>query len=578
MKGREIMRGKKKNYIADFETEYLTKKQIEDGAQTYVWAWSLRECETLEEQQGSDIDSFIAALQKIPYKQYNVWFHNLKFDFQFLLSWLLRNDYKQVQSNKKMQYKTFSSLVSINATYSCEVKFKNSQVLFLDSYKKLPFKVSKIAKDLHLEVLKGEIDYKKHREEGAPLDPIDSDYISRDTYIVAVAMKQIFFDHGLTKRTIGADCIAYYKQTQPNFFKYFPKLSEEIIEDIKPAYKGGNVVINAKKRGKLLTNGRDFDMNGMHSFVESSASGYLFPFGAPVKFEGGYIRDPRHLFYIQKFSCSFKLKKGMQPAIQTSLNGLYNQQEYITDTYGQRVELTLCCYDLDLFFKHYDVQNIELLGGYKFQARRGMFDQYINYWAKIKEEGKAQGNYVQYITGKLFLNNLAGKFAQGAASSNQIFNLDDEGIVERKPIHGEKETLYLPVAIAVTAAARSELYKVIDAAGDAFVYCDTDSCKIDRQDLDLPIDIHPTRLGAWKHENDWEKAIYVRPKTYAECIDGKWKVTGAGMNDEVKEEVIKAIEKDPKSFKTNAEFPGKLMTKRCKGGVVLQETTFKIRA
>lgn len=565
-----------KRYIADLETLYLTEEEIKENERSYAWAWATCFCKDYSIRTGSSMKTFFDWLQQLGNAE--VWFHNLKFDFQFILSYMLENGFKQVESNKYMKPFEFSSLVSVNATYSCEIKFPNNTILLLDSYKKLPFKVSKIAKDLKLEFQKGEIDYHKKRIEGAPLDPIDEDYIKRDVLIIAQAMNKVFFDKGYTKRTIGSDCLEYYKKTQPNFFKFFPKLSKEIIEDIQEAYAGGVVHTNKKKRGKVLKNGKDYDMNTMYGFVMDSSSGYLFPLGAPVPFKEGYVKDSMHPFYIQKLRCSLKLLKGKQPCIHSKLGGLYTQHELIEDTKGEVIELTLCMYDLELLFSHYEVRNIELLGGYKFAARRGMFDKYIRHWYDIKKQAKKEGNDVEYFTSKLFLNNLGGKFAQGAIASNQLFSLDDNGIIKRQNKIVEKDTLYLPVAIAMTAAARVELFKAVDAAGDSFVYCDTDSCKVDDMNLELPIRVDDFELGYWKQEAVWTEAVFVRPKTYAEKIDGKWKVVGAGMNDEVKDNVIQSIEQDIKSFKINAEYSGKLMTKHVPGGVVLTDTIFKIRA
>ena len=566
----------KKRYIADFETSFLTDEQIANKERVYVWAWALCNCDDYSIQTGTSIKTFFDTIQTIGNAE--VWFHNLKFDFQFILSYMLEHNFKQVESNKYMKTFEFSSLVSVNETYSCEVKFPNNKILFLDSYKKLPFKVEKIAKDLKMSVQKGSIDYKAKREEGGILSEQDEDYIKRDVLIIAKAMNQIFFMTGYTKRTIGSDCLEFYRKIQPKFFSFFPKLSKEIIEFIQPAYAGGVCIVNKKKRGKILENGKDFDMNTMYGFVMDSSSGYMFPIGQPVKFKGGYVKDAKFPFYIQRLRCSFKLLEGKQPCIHTTLNGLYRQQEYVEDTKGDIVELTLCNYDLQLLFEHYDVQNIQLLGGYKFQATRGAFDAYIQYWYDIKRKAKIAGNDVEYLTSKLFLNNLGGKFAQGAIASNQLFSLDENGIITRKNKTFEKDTLYLPVAIAMTSAARVELFKAIDAAGDAFVYADTDSCKIDDVNLELPIRVDDFELGCWKQEAIWQKAIFVRPKTYAEFINGKWKITGAGMNDAVKDNVIESIEQDINSFKIGAEFSGKLATKHVPGGVVLTETTFEIRA
>ena len=85
------------------------------------------------------------------------------------------------------------------------------------------------------------------------------------------------------------------------------------------------------------------------------------------------------------------------------------------------------------------------------------------------------------------------------------------------------------------------------------------------------LEIHPTHLGAWKNEGCFEDSKFLRAKTYMETVDGKTKVTCAGMPDNVKEKVTYD------NFCPGSTFDGKLMPRRYPGGIILEETTFTIK-
>ena len=60
---------------------------------------------------------------------------------------------------------------------------------------------------------------------------------------------------------------------------------------------------------------------------------------------------------------------------------------------------------------------------------------------------------------------------------------------------------------------------------------DTDSIHtgLSIEELKQFCEIDPVKLGAWKHEGDFEKAKFVRQKCYIELVDGNLEVTCAGM-------------------------------------------------
>ena len=139
----------------DFET-------TTDPEDVRVWASCAVDIDTLETAFiGNSIDAFFEWLQD---KNTVCYFHNLKFDGEFILSYLLRNGYKYDSEGKKNP-KTFTALIADTGVwYSLSVIFakKNKsykKVVFYDSLKKLPFKVAQISKAFNLKDEKLVIDY-----------------------------------------------------------------------------------------------------------------------------------------------------------------------------------------------------------------------------------------------------------------------------------------------------------------------------------------------------------------------------------------------------------------------------------
>lgn len=562
----------KKYYVADFETLVLSEKEIEEGKSTYVWAWALCDVDNIDNvKYGTEIKTFITQIGKLKSGSV-VYFHNLKFDGNFILSYLLKNGYKQVEDNKRMTDKTFCAFVSeIGIWYSIQIKINKKSIYIYDSLKKLPFKVSVLAKQLGLKEEKGNIDYKEYREEGGVLTDEDKDYIRRDVQIVAQALKEVCFSKDMYKMTIGSDCMTYYKNNFKDFNKYFPKLMEQDDYYLRNAYKGGYCYVNPKVAGKKLNaNGATYDYNSMYPSVMHSQSGYYYPIGKPEYYEGEYEKDITHPLYIQHFKALFTLKEGYVPTVQIKDSVYYNENEYLEEV-DEIVELYMCNVDLDRFFEHYEILYYEPIDGYKFDCSRGMFDDYINYWYKYKEQATIKKDKVGRMVAKLMLNNLYGKFATGTDATKQEFFYDDDtGLIKHHNIYDSKSGVYIPVAIFITAYARKELLDAIQSNYDVFCYCDTDSIHILADDA-KNIKVHDSALGYWKKESTWTQAKFIRQKTYAEYINGSWDIKACGANDEVKENITNIDD-----FKMGASFPGKKLVKKVPGGVVLIDTNFSI--
>ena len=558
-----------KYYTADFETLVLTPQQIKEGKSTYVWAWALCDVDDINKvKYGTKIDTFIEHLSYLKSGSI-VYFHNLKYDGQFILSYLLSNGWTQ-SNNKKLDNKQFQALVSeLGTFYMIRIKIGRTIINIYDSLKKLPFTVRKIAKDLGYEEGKGDIDYKEFREEGGILSIEDKDYIRRDVQIVAKAIKDVCFSKDMYKMTIGADCMNYYKSITPNFNKMFPKLSPDVDVFCRRAYKGGYCYVNPRIQGsRLYCNGSTYDYNSMYPSVMHSQSGYDYPIGIPDYYSGDYIPDEYMPLYIQHFTCSFSLKPGFVPTVQIKGNTYYKENEYLEECLDQ-TELYMTNVDLEIFFKHYNVYNYTPIDGFKFHRWDGMFDKYIDYWYKYKEEATINHDKVGRLVAKLMLNNLYGKFATNTDATTQQFYVED-GIVMHDNKYEEKDPVYIPVGAFITSYARKELITAIQANYDNFCYCDTDSIHLTVPEA-KGIKVHDRALGYWKKESTWDQAKFIRQKTYAEHIDGKWDIKACGANDDVKVYMT-----DIDNFKIGASYPGRKTVVRVKGGVVLKDSEFTI--
>ena len=358
-----------RKFTADFETNV-------SETDCRVWAFALCEIGNTDNFiYGNSIDDFIkwCANKK---ENYLLYFHNLKFDGEYIFSYLLENGYTCIKDKKERADKTFTTLISDTGQfYSIEIFFETknpkhiNKVTIYDSLKILNFSVEMIAKDFNLPIRKLEIDYKQIREKGHILTEDEIDYIRNDVEIMARALK-IMFDEKLTKMTIGSDALSNYKEINKNFNKYFPILPYEIDKDIRKSYKGGFTYLNETYKEKETGRGLVLDVNSLYPSVMMYEK---LPFGDPIFYNGKYKEDRLYPLYIQTISFIFDIKEGMIPTLQIKNNMSFLPNEYVKSSNGDIVTLTLTSVDLELFFEHYNESELTYHSGWKFKAIKGLF-------------------------------------------------------------------------------------------------------------------------------------------------------------------------------------------------------------
>lgn len=554
-------------FTADFETATWLQDE------TFVWAWATCDIENPEDIViGNELDSFMEFCYKN--KNSTFYFHNLKFDGEFIIYWLLKNGYKHVVDKKDIKEKTFTTLISdMGQFYSITVYFyKNNKnvrkATFIDSLKILPFTVDMIAKSFNLPLSKLTIDYNLPRDRGHILTDEEAEYIKHDVKIVALAL-QTLFNEKLTHMTQGSNAIHNFIEllTKSKFEHYFPSLDYEVDKDIRKSYKGGFTYLNPIYKEVDVGSGVVLDVNSLYPSVMYDK---LLPFGEPYFFEGKYKEDKIYPLYIQMITCSFNLKKNKIPTIQIKNNAFYLGTEYLTSSDGEIECLVLTNVDLQLFLEQYDVGDLKYIAGWKFKGIQGLFKNYIDKWIKVKIEATKTGNKGQRTLAKLMLNSLYGKFATSQDAQSKIPYLVDEVVHYRLGEEEKKKGIYLPVGSFITAYAREKTirtsqvikdYSTQKYGKDMYIYSDTDSIHtlLPIEELTKFCDIDDVRLGAWKHEGSFTKARFVRQKCYIEKFEDEIKITCAGMPktcyDFVKWE----------DFKTGFKCGGKLTFSHVKG-------------
>ena len=563
-----IKASEKRWCVADFETTGENEYNI--TGRSRVWLYSIASSTGDILKDGDSIDDFMLWCSKN--HGMLIYFHNLRFDGAFIMSWLLEKGFPYEENLLSHSKRGFNTLIGeMGEYYQIKINFApNRQVIIYDSLKLIPLKVRDIAKAFKLPIQKEIIDYDKYEINEQTLS-----YVHKDVKIVALAIK-FFRDKGYTRMTIGSNAYHSFKDSCPIFQMLFPKLTKEQIEEWREAYRGGRSQVNPKYAGKILKNVKRYDLNSMYPSIMAYME---LPYGKPiVGFKPG-----RFKFEIYQVAISFKLKEGHLPTLLKN-GSIFNKSgdTYYTESVGV-IDIYISSIDLELMYKHYDIYYIKYLKIWGFKTIRGIFQD----WVKVMYENKSKHEGGLRLVYKLLLNSLYGKFGSKAIGYNKIPYLDEYGtLMFNNSEEHEMSLYYMPMAIAITSWAHKIIDDAIMKVGyDNFVYCDTDSV---HTFADMPNDMVDNHaLGKFKLEGVENVSKYIRQKTYIYKQDEKWEITCAGMSDGIKEYIIdrfkdKVINVFSLGLHIDINSEGikkeqlKLMPKRVPGGVILVPMPFSL--
>lgn len=577
--------------MGDFETTVY-----EGQTSTEVWASACVELGTEDVKIFHSIDEQFKYFTSL---NCNVkcYYHNLKFDGTFWLSYFLKDmkfkqafikndngeiiDFKKDYELKNNEFKY--NISSMGQWYNISLRYNNKLIVFNDSLKLLPFSVERIGESFGTKHKKLKMEYTGYRYAGCEITDEEKKYIANDVLVVKEAL-EIMFSQGHSKMTIGACCLSEFKRLTGNieYKELYPNLYDMEINEalygaptagdyIKTSYRGGWCYLVKGKENQLKHNGTTADVNSLYPSMMSSESGNRYPTGYPTFWKGNYIPDEAYgnsKFFFIRIKTRFYIKKDKLPFIQIKRSMLYPPTEmlvtsdvmnpadgkyyrYLRKLNGEIVDtsvtMTLTQTDYELIKEHYELVDFEILDGCYFDAYKGLFDPYIEKYKKIKIESKGALRELA----KLFLNNLYGKMAASMNSSFKVAYLkEDNSIGFETILANEKTPGYIPIGSAITSYARNftiraaqKNYHGVNERG--FIYADTDSIHCDlKPDEIVGITEHPKNFCCWKLESCWDEALFVRQKTYIEHITHKdrepietpyYDVKCAGMPDKCKQ-------------------------------------------
>lgn len=640
----------KRIFAADLETTVY-------AGQTCTEAWSASCAELYDDSDHVDIFSSLPDLMDYWLNlgcDVIAYFHNLKFDGAFILDWLMtKTDFKpaldqksdaewDVKFRKKwyMDNNTYAYVISdLGQWYTMTIKYRQHYIEIRDSLKLLPFSVAAIGKAFGTKHQKLTMEYEGFRYAGCEISEEERAYIANDVLVMKEALEYMF-ERGHNKLTIGACCLSEFKRIMGRgvYESCFPNLYDIPIDEtiygaptagdyIHRSYHGGWCYLKRGMENQVIPGGVTADVNSLYPSVMHSESGSIYPYGKPTFWQGNVPEEayqPLRYFFV-RIRCHFDLKPDHLPCIQLKGNYLYKQNEWLEhsrqyrdgkqvkyyDEEGniidERVTMTLTMIDYYLILDHYDLTDMEVLDGCWFKARPKMFDDYIDIYKQIKIHSKGASRTLA----KLFLNNLYGKMAASKNSSFKVGVLNPDMRIGFYTVpEFEKRPGYIAVGSAITSYARNFTIRTAQDNYDRFIYADTDSihCSGSADEL-VNVKVHPTDFCAWKLETYWDKAVFVRQKTYIEHVtheDGEpvehpyYNIKCAGMPQKCKDLFARSMEHRPldpeeeasykeeekavirkgyrlEDFKIGLVLPGKLTPKRIPGGIVLNETTYEMR-
>ena len=328
-----------KIFAADFETTVFK-------GQTFTEVWAAASVELGTE----DVKVFHSIEEQFDYfkslkENIIVYFHNLKFDGSFWLSYLItKAQYKQAYKTingemntaewldeQDMPNKSFRYSISDRGQwYNIKIKTNNKVIEIRDSLKLLPFSLKRIGISFKTKHKKLEMNYDGARYAGCPISDEEKEYIANDVLVLKEAL-EIMLNEGHTKLTIGSCCLDEYKKImgKSSYEAFYPNVYEiecppeihvpTVGDYIHKAYHGGWCYLVKGKEEKIYGRGITADVNSLYPSVMSGESGNLYPVGAPKFWCGNFIPAEAKvdgIFYFVRFRTRFHVKHGYLPFIQ----------------------------------------------------------------------------------------------------------------------------------------------------------------------------------------------------------------------------------------------------------------------
>lgn len=551
-----------------------------------------------------------------------IWFHNVAYDFRIIVHELFFNGFVNAMDSEKIEYSgAYRSVLDYDKSFSIVGKslsdfigvnlyYKGYKVLIRDSMSIINEGQDRILKSFGYPQ-KTEVDWEKINIKNLKKNmALIKERCTYDVTSLARCLehfKETFFEKfhgkGSTASAMSLDAFKYYLCTLQGIENPSTDQKEEVFRNRYPritgfakilsdgCYNGGISTINHNHASKILRRLQMIDINS--SYPNSMT--FPLPYGEPIELDGfSKTLYGEYVVYISFEMKGIPFQRCHTENIARDLVG----EEPLTTVFSrshfpQKFEGFLCLNSIDIesLKKYAKVKKLDFCIGYGYKTDTVLADfvKPVYYERQaLKEQGDKRNKVLDKAL-KIFLNALYGKFAQDLSSI--VYQYDDVDNFT-KIVATDTDSLYKPLASAVTAYSRQNWINATYKIGDDFIYGDTDSIYFKNIDVclkkfnDAKL-IHPSELGKWALDDDYSdyiiKGKFLSKKNYLlelketdskEIAKGnltKLKVTCVGLSHKYHKQV------NFDNFVLHSEPFDIFKMVNIYGGKAMRQTVFKIK-
>lgn len=557
-------------YCADFET--TSNEQYKLEGETRVYLWCLKSLNEEETYMGLNIKDFIKSLESLQ-KDVILYFHNLTFDGEFILWYLIRNNFKSCEEDDIDNYKySFYPIIDdCGSMYMLKIMFEKYSVEIRCSYKLFPKSIEDIGDMVGVEKLNKTHNYDEIKNYNSinELPEEELNYISNDVTIMCRLIKYLN-SVGINAITMSSSAYKNWKKDKFFLCKYqlIKDENDEINEIVRKSYRGGITKVNKKYAGQEIRDVMSFDVNSLYPSV-------MYDNPMPIGMGKIYSsikeckQDKRYLYIVEVVVAYAKVKDGFHSFIGNTSGFSYSRKyEYDDELFNKTLYLWDKEYELfNLIYENKSV--ISRVVGYK-QANY-VFKDYIDRWYNVKENAKTPA---ERQLAKLMLNSLYGKFGMNDNRTSKIpVDYNEDGIIYKMI---DKLSVYYDKKISsfITSRARVKYATMMNLCGDLFIYGDTDSLYVKGKEIPSQFKniVDDKKMGYWKYEGHYKRFKALKAKCYIKELDNgviERKIAGCPK------EAVELIDFD--NFKVGLKLDNcKKIKRKVVGGIVIGRTNFTI--
>ena len=502
-----------KNLLCAFDVE-TSKLPNEEHSILYHWQMQMGfDLPTIWGRELWEVRAFFdrIAEQLKPCDVLLVFVHNLSYEFHFL-----RGVFPELRSD---------DVFSLSPRKPVKVKLYDGRIELRCSYILTNMSLKEWTTKMEVAHKKEDSERYDHRKTRYPWDPLTAEelkYCRNDVLGLIEALQKQLELYGDTLHGIPLTSTGYIRRMVKRCMKQWSyrglqkvQPSEDVYVALREAFRGGDTHANRYFAGQILNNVGSMDRSSSYPDVIVNRQ---FPMGELTRLQNATVRDLERLVrngravLVRLVFYDLRLKDDYDPApyISHSKTRGIPARRCILDNgriiQAPHAEMTITDVDYKIIAAQYKWKRAVVLdlwntyyGFLPDILRRLVIDLYND---KTRLKG-VDGQEVFYNKQKALLNSIYGLMAYDVCKPTIVYNDDLDAEPDADPwdlpsdVDRKRDLFYVregdiaellakakrnPATgyqwgIWVCALAREELRRAITAAGDNFVYCDTDSIK-----------------------------------------------------------------------------------------------------